>query len=61
MFSDCVSDDSGVIEGGPLEGVQCGEKMWLVVDINSMPYVDAQFLVTGMHLTFFCEVLDKIF
>jgi hypothetical protein len=37
-----------VIEGGPLDGVQCGEKMWLVIDANIAPYFDAQFLIIGI-------------
>lgn len=36
-----------VIEGGPLDGLQCGEKMWIVVDSQTAPYYDAQFLVSG--------------
>jgi hypothetical protein len=41
-----------VIEGGPLDGLQCGEKMWIIFDSNSAPYFDSQFLVVGMSLNF---------
>ena len=47
LFSDSISDGYTIIEGGPLEGVQCGEKMWLILDAQSVPYSDLQFLVTG--------------
>ena len=40
-------EDFAIIEGGPLEGVQCGEKMWIIFDqLQSQPYTDALFLVT---------------
>lgn len=38
-------DEYTVIEGGPLEGVQCGEKFWIILDSQSIPYADSQFLV----------------
>jgi hypothetical protein len=42
-----TSEDYTIIEGGPLEGVQCGEKMWIILDPQTAPYTDAQFLVNG--------------
>ena len=41
------SEEVTVVEGGPLDGLQCGEKMWIVVDSQTSPYYDAQFLVAG--------------
>lgn len=41
------SEEVTVVEGGPLDGLQCGEKMWIVVDSQTSPYYDAQFLVSG--------------
>lgn len=41
-----------VVEGGPLDGVQCGEKMWVIFDTQSPPYFDVQFLVTGKFFPF---------
>jgi hypothetical protein len=41
-----------VIEGGPLDGLQCGEKMWIIFDSNSAPYFDSQFLVVGKYLIY---------
>ncbi len=46
-----------VIEGGPLDGLQCGEKMWIIFDSNSAPYFDSQFLVVGMY--HFLKVKNK--
>ena len=40
-------DDFMIIEGGPLDGLQCGEKMWIIFDAKSPPYYDVQFLVIG--------------
>jgi hypothetical protein len=40
-------DEFAVIEGGPLDGLQCGEKMWIVFDSQTAPYYDSQFLVSG--------------
>ena len=42
-----VADDFMIIEGGPLDGLQCGEKMWIIFDAKSPPYYDVQFLVIG--------------
>lgn len=44
------ADELAVIEGGPLDGLQCGEKMWIVVDCQTAPYYDSQFLVSGNNL-----------
>ena len=42
-----TTSDYMVIEGGPLDGLQCGEKMWIIFDAHSTPYIDSQFLVFG--------------
>ncbi len=34
-----------IVEGGPLEGIQCGEKMWILLDAKTPPYYDVQFSV----------------
>jgi hypothetical protein len=49
-------DDFTVIEGGPLEGVQCGEKMWIILDPQTLPYADAQFLINGSLTWFFISI-----
>ena len=41
-------DDFMIVEGGPLDGLQCGEKMWIIFDAKSPPYYDVQFLVIGI-------------
>jgi len=38
-----------VIEGGPLEGIQCGEKMWILFDAKTPPYHDVQFSVVDTN------------
>ena len=45
MIPDVVMDDYMVVEGGPLDGLQCGEKMWIIFDAQSAPYYDVQFVV----------------
>ena len=47
MRDQVVSNEYKVVEGGPLDGIQCGEKMWVIFDTQSPPYYDVQFLVTG--------------
>lgn len=43
-----MSDDEiSAIEGGPIESIQCSEKMWLIYDIHSTQYSDVQFFITG--------------
>lgn len=51
-----ISNQYKAVEGGPLDGIQCGEKMWVIFDTQSPPYFDVQFLVTGkfiFHFYFF--------
>ena len=45
VLNEIGPEDYMVIEGGPLDGLQCGEKMWIIFDAQSTPYYDAQFLV----------------
>jgi hypothetical protein len=48
ILSDIVTesnDDEFVLEGGPLDGLQCGEKMWIIFDIKCEPYFDLQFAI----------------
>ena len=40
--------DYMVVEGGPMEGLQCGEKMWIILDAQTAPYNDIEFKVTGL-------------
>ena len=42
-----------VLEGGPLEGIQCGEKMWILFDAETPPYYDVQFRVIGKLFCYF--------
>lgn len=51
------ADELAVIEGGPLDGLQCGEKMWIVVDCQTVPYYDTQFLVSGNNNNIFHPIL----
>lgn len=46
MSADLLADEFAVIEGGPLDGLQCGEKMWIIFDSQTAPYFDGQFLVS---------------
>ena len=41
-----------ITEGGPLEGIQVGEKMWILFDAKTPPYYDVQFKVFGMKAFF---------
>jgi hypothetical protein len=45
-------DDFMIVEGGPLDGLQCGEKMWIIFDAKSPPYYDVQFLVIGKLIAY---------
>jgi hypothetical protein len=46
-----ISNQYKAVEGGPLDGIQCGEKMWVIFDTQSPPYFDVQFLVTGKFIS----------
>jgi hypothetical protein len=52
--------DFTIIEGGPLEGVQCGEKMWIILDPQTLPYTDAQFLINGNYLCLLLKILHYL-
>ena len=45
-LSEVALDDYMVVEGGPLEGLQCNEKMWIILDAQSAPYNDVEFKIT---------------
>ncbi|CAF0722221.1 unnamed protein product, partial [Brachionus calyciflorus] len=44
-ISDILNEDIAVMEGGPIENIQSGEKMWIIYDAQSSQYSDLQFLV----------------
>ncbi len=55
QFVDNDADDKlpsmyKITEGGPLEGIQCGEKMWILFDAQTPPYYDVQFRVLGNQI-----------
>lgn len=45
-LSEAALDDYAIVEGGPLDGLQCGEKMWIILDAQTPPFKDVQFQVT---------------
>ena len=45
-----MKNDDLVMEGGPIENVQCSEKMWIIYDAQASQYYDLQFLVIGKTL-----------
>jgi hypothetical protein len=56
-----ASTEYKVVEGGPLDGIQCGEKMWVIFDTQSPPYFDVQFLVTGKMIFKFNSIIFVTF
>lgn len=49
MSDQPMSTEYKAVEGGPLDGIQCGEKMWIIFDTQTPPYYDVQFLVIGEY------------
>lgn len=47
-LSEAAIDDYMIVEGGPIDGVQCAEKMWIILDAQTAPFKDIQFQVTGI-------------
>jgi hypothetical protein len=46
-LSEAAFDDYMIVEGGPLDGLQCGEKMWIILDAQTAPFKDIEFQVAG--------------
>lgn len=46
--SEMPNNEISVIEGGPIENIQCSEKMWLIYDIHTSVYSDVHFVITGI-------------
>ena len=53
-LSEAALEDYAIVEGGPLDGLQCGEKMWIILDAQTPPFTDVQFQVTGKQYIFMC-------
>lgn len=43
-------DDYMIVEGGPIDGLQCGEKMWIILDAQTAPYNDIEFKVVDPQI-----------
>ncbi len=59
-LSEAAFDDYMIVEGGPLDGLQCGEKMWIIIDAQTAPFIDIQFQVTGYSSLFYCVEIKKL-
>ncbi len=46
-----------IVEGGPIDGIQCGEKMWILFDVKTPPYYDIQFKVFGKYFSLYNVLL----
>jgi hypothetical protein len=41
-------NENMIIEGGPIDSlIQCGEKIWFILNVNTPPYVDQKFIILG--------------
>jgi len=50
---DLPLNENMIIEGGPIDSlIQCGEKIWFILNLNTPPYADQKFIILGKFTNF---------